>query len=79
MAAYPASVWDAISETREDPDVQRQPDGYDWRRLVGEIRAIQTQLLPLGIGAAGTIPASDPAVAGKLWADSGAVKVSAGT
>ena len=78
MASYPTSVWDGTSLTREDAGVLRQPDGHDWRTLVAEIKAIQTQLLPLGIGATGTLPTSDPAVAGKLWANTATVKVSAG-
>jgi hypothetical protein len=78
MASYPTSVWDGTSVTRENADVQRQPDGHDWRSLIAELRAVQTQLLPLGIGATGTLPTSDPAVAGQLWADTATVKVSAG-
>lgn len=77
-AQYPSEIWDQKSLTRLDIDVQRAPDGHDWRALVAEVIAIQTQLQPLGIGATGVIPTSNPGVAGRLWADTAAVKVSAG-
>ena len=78
MASYPTSVWDGTSGTRPDATVKRGPDGTDWRTLVGEVRALQTQLQPLGISAAGALATSDPSVAGQLWADTAVVTVSAG-
>lgn len=78
MSSYPTSVWDGTSDSRPTASVHRGPDAGDWKQLVAEVIAIQTQLQPLGIGAAGAIPTSDPSVAGQLWADSATVKVSAG-
>jgi hypothetical protein len=78
MSSYPTSVWDGTSTTRPTASVHRAPDAGDWRTLVAEVIALQTQLQPLGIGATGAIPTSDPSVAGRLWADTAVVKVSAG-
>lgn len=80
MAAsnYPTSVWDGTSETRPDAEDQRAPDWADWNQIVAEVKAVQTQLKPLGINADGTLPTSDPSVAGQLWNSTGTVTVSAG-
>jgi len=77
-ANYPTSVWDGTSQTRSDTDVKREPDRHDWEQLEAEVRAIQTQMQPLGIGAAGVLPTSDPTVAGQLWNSGGTITVSAG-
>lgn len=58
-ANYPESVWDGSSETRPDGEVYRAPDGADMAQMRNEILAIQNQLLPLMISAAGafqTVP-----------------------
>lgn len=77
-ANYPASAWDGTSETRPDADVHRAPDAADWAQLVAEVRAMQAQLLPLGIPADGVLPTSEPATPGYLWASAGVVTVSDG-
>lgn len=52
---YPTSVWDGTSESRPDADVYRAPDAFDIAQLRNEILAIQNQLNPLYIGAAGVL------------------------
>lgn len=54
-AGYPTSVWDGTSDSRPDADVYRAPDANDLEKLRNEIRAIQNQLQPLWVGAAGVL------------------------
>lgn len=77
-STYPTTVWDGTSESRPTPSVFRAPDADDYRQLVMEVIAIQTQLLILGISAVGVLPTADPLVAGQLWASAGTVTVSSG-
>lgn len=75
MAAnYPTSVWDGTSDSRPNADVYRAPDAADYAQLRAEVEAIQTQLVPLGIGADGSLPTSNPG-AGKLWNNTNVVNV----
>lgn len=51
------------------------PDDTTFQEVLDFIAANLPTMLTAAIT---TLPTSDPAVAGKLWADSGTVKVSAG-
>jgi hypothetical protein len=76
--AQTLSLWDGTSPSRSTVDVFRQPDWQDYEEAYKQLTDMMDQLVPLGFGALGTLPTSDPAVAGQLWTNSGAVTVSAG-
>lgn len=58
-STYPTTVWDGTSDTRPNADVHRGADADDMEQMRNEILAIQRQLQPLMITAAGafqTVP-----------------------
>lgn len=67
--SHPGTVWDGVSVTRPDGNVNRGLDGADWQRLVSEIISISDQLDALGVNAAGAFAASDPDTGKRVFAD----------
>lgn len=67
--SHPSSVWDGVSNTRPDGNVNRGLDGADWQRLVSEIISVSDQLDALGVSAAGVFATSDPDVGKRLFGD----------
>jgi hypothetical protein len=39
------TIWDGSSETRPDPSVLREPDAYDYRRIVRELQETQETVI----------------------------------
>lgn len=39
------TIWDGSSETRPDPNVLREPDAYDYRRIVRELQETQETVI----------------------------------
>lgn len=72
------NVWDKTTLDRDASEVDQlnAPSAKDWRTLVVRVQNLQKRVQPLGIGADGTLPTSEPATGGYLWANSGVVTVS---
>lgn len=78
FGAATTNIWDGTSDSRPDPDVYRGPDWQDYNKVYVLLKAMMDQIVPLGFDSLGALPTSDPSVAGELYTDSGALKVSAG-
>jgi hypothetical protein len=87
LATFPASVWDGTSKSRQ-PDTDepidklvKEPDGYDWLRIVAEVAAVQQTVKDGGGGGGGGgaatqwrvgsgTPSDETGIEGDLFLDS---------